>query len=231
MDFDRYDHIRPIRCQGTQLALLDQRRLPFVLEYVDCSDSHQVAAAIRGLVVRGAPAIGIAAAYGVVLAGHGIEARSGAEALEKMSADIDELNASRPTAVNLMWAIARMRRVLAAAGGDWRDVIGREARAIEAEDLVANRRMGVLGAELIALGSGVLTHCNTGSLATAGFGTALGVIRAGVAMGRINKVFASETRPWLQGARLTVWELQEDGIAATLIVDGAGAHLMKTGAV
>jgi methylthioribose-1-phosphate isomerase len=148
-----------------------------------------------------------------------------------MQSAIDELNRSRPTAVNLMWAIARMRRVLAAAGQDWREVIEREALSIEREDLAANRRMGELGASLIESGSGVLTHCNTGSLATAGFGTALGVIRAGVAMGRISRVFAGETRPWLQGARLTVWELREDGIPATLIADAAGAHLMKTGAV
>ena len=231
MDFDRYDHIRPIRWHDGRLTLLDQRRLPSSVEFIDCTDSQVVTRAIRELVVRGAPAIGITAAYGVVLAGQTIEAASGAEALDRIGANIDELNASRPTAVNLMWAIARMRRVLAAAGTDWRELIEREARAIEAEDLAANRRMGLLGAELIAAGSGVLTHCNTGSLATAGFGTALGVIRAGVAMGRIAHVFASETRPWLQGARLTVWELKEDGIAATLIADGAGAHLMKSGAV
>ncbi len=231
MDFDRYDHIRPIRWLGSQLALLDQRRLPFTVEFVECHDSHAVSAAIRDLVVRGAPAIGIAAAYGVVLAAAEVTADTGAEALGKLAGAIDELNTSRPTAVNLMWASARMRRVLAVAGRGWRAMIEREARAIEAEDLAANRHMGLLGAELITPGSGVLTHCNTGSLATAGFGTALGVIRAGVAMGRIDKVFASETRPWLQGARLTVWELKEDGIPATLIADGAGAHLMKTGAV
>ena len=231
MDFNRYDQLRPIRWQGSHLSLLDQRRLPFTVEYVDCVDSHEVTAAIRDLVVRGAPAIGIAAAYGVTLAGKNVTANSGAEALELMTADIDELNASRPTAVNLMWALARMRRVLADAGSDWQEVIEREARLIEAEDMAANRHMGVLGAELIAPDSGVLTHCNTGSLATAGFGTALGVIRAGVAMGRIAQVFASETRPWLQGARLTVWELQQDGISATLIADGASAHLMKSGAV
>jgi len=124
-----------------------------------------------------------------------------------------------------------MRRVLATAGADWRQVAAREAQAIADEDLAANRRMGALGAAMIAPGSGVLTHCNTGSLATAGFGTALGVIRAGMAEGRIAKVFAGETRPWLQGARLTVWELQQDGIDATLIADSAAAHLMKTGAV
>lgn len=231
IDFDRYDRIRPIRWQGDRLSLLDQRRLPFFVEYVECRDSQAVSQAIRDLVVRGAPAIGIAAAYGVVLAGARVSAAAGAQALAAMASDIGELNASRPTAVNLMWAIARMRVALAAAGADWREVMEAEARAIEREDLAANRTMGELGAAFIAEGSGVLTHCNTGSLATAGFGTALGVIRAGVAMGRIARVFASETRPWLQGARLTAWELKEDGIPAILIADGAGAHLMKTGAV
>jgi len=231
MDFDRYDHVRPIRWDGNSLALLDQRVLPFRVEYVDCGDSHQVSEAIRALVVRGAPAIGIAAAYGVVLAGQGIEAADGKQALARMSPAIEELNASRPTAVNLMWAIARMKLRLADSGADWRGRIEAEARAIEAEDLAANRHMGTLGANMIAPGSGVLTHCNTGSLATAGFGTALGVIRAGVAEGKVEKVFASETRPWLQGARLTAWELNADGIPVTLIADGAGAHLMGTGAV
>jgi methylthioribose-1-phosphate isomerase len=231
MDFDRYDRIRPIRWQGDRLELLDQRKLPFGVEYLECRDSAAVSQAIRDLVVRGAPAIGIAAAYGVVLAGRSVTAKHGSDALEKMTAAIAQLNASRPTAVNLMWAIARMRRVLASAGIGWLRIIETEARAIEAEDLAANRRMGMLGAELIKAGSGVLTHCNTGSLATAGFGTALGVIRAGVATGRIGRVFASETRPWLQGARLTAWELHEDGIPVTLIADGASAHLMKTGAV
>src|SRR3546814_1358799 len=129
------------------------------------------------------------------------------------------------------WALARMRRALAGAGDDWRDMLEREARAIEVEDLAANRRMGELGAGLIEPGSGVLTHCNTGSLATAGFGTALGVIRAGVALGRIDKVFAAETRPWMQGSRLTVWELQQDGIDATLIADAAASPMMKDGQV
>ncbi len=231
MDFDRYDRIRPIRWQGDHLALLDQRKLPFEATEVACRDSDAVAAAIHALVVRGAPAIGIAAAWGAVLAGQGVQAADGAAALAAISPALDRLNAARPTAVNLMWALARVRRALAAAGADWRAVLEREARAIETEDLAANRRMGALGAALIAPGSGVLTHCNTGSLATAGFGTALGVIRAGVAEGRIGQVFASETRPWLQGARLTVWELLQDGIPATLIADGAAAHLMKTGAV
>lgn len=231
MDFDRYDHIRPIRWHDGVLSLLDQRKLPFTVQYLDCADSHAVAQAIRDLVVRGAPAIGIAAAFGVVLAADGVRAGSGAVAMQAMEAKIAQLNAARPTAVNLMWAIARMRGVLASAGQDWRQAIEAEAVAIEREDLAANRHMGELGANLISPGSGVLTHCNTGSLATAGFGTALGVIRAGVAMDRIDRVYAGETRPWLQGARLTVWELREDGIPATLIADAAGAHLMKTGVV
>ncbi|HTL15163.1 MAG TPA: S-methyl-5-thioribose-1-phosphate isomerase, partial [Thermomonas sp.] len=184
MDFDRYDHVRPIRWTGDALELLDQRALPFEAGYVACRDSDAVAGAIRALVVRGAPAIGIAAAWGVVLAARAVEARDGAEAARKLEPALDRLNAARPTAVNLAWALARMRAVLAGAGPAWRQALEREARAIETEDLAANRRMGALGAALLAPGSGVLTHCNTGSLATAGFGTALGVIRAGVAQGR-----------------------------------------------
>ncbi|WP_223621104.1 S-methyl-5-thioribose-1-phosphate isomerase [Lysobacter sp. ESA13C] len=231
IDFDRYDRIRPIRWTGDALELLDQRKLPFAVEYVRCDDSDAVAAAIHALTVRGAPAIGIAAAWGVVLAAREVRAGSGVEALGAIEPALQRLNAARPTAVNLAWALARMRRVLAGAGGDWREVLAREAQAIADEDLAANRRMGALGAALIEPGSGVLTHCNTGSLATAGFGTALGVIRAGVAQGRIDAVFAGETRPWLQGARLTVWELEQDGIAPTLIADSAASHLMKTGKV
>src|SRR5690606_5076599 len=231
MDFDRYDRIRPIRWLGDRLALLDQRRLPFEVAELECADSDAVAAAIRDLVVRGAPAIGIAAAWGLVLAGQGVQAGDGSEALVRLQPALARLRAARPTAVNLMWALDRMAAVLAGAGADWRAVLEREAGAIADEDLAANRRMGALGAGLIEPGSGVLTHCNTGSLATAGFGTALGVIRAGVATGCIARVYASEARPWLQGARLTVWELLQDGIAATLVADGAGAHLMKGGAV
>ena len=231
MDFDRYDRIRPIRWQGDHLSLLDQRKLPFVAEYAQCRDSDAVAAAIHALVVRGAPAIGIAAAWGAVLAGQRVVAADGPSALAALARDFAHLQAARPTAVNLAWALDRLRRALAVAGSDWLAVLESEAAAIETEDLAANRHMGALGAALVAPGSGVLTHCNTGSLATAGFGTALGVIRAGVAEGRIERVYASETRPWLQGARLTVWELLQDGIPATLIADGAAAHLMKTGAV
>src|SRR5690606_26021577 len=231
MDFDRYDRIRPIRWLRDRLALLHQRRQPFAVAELECAGSDAVAAAIRDLVVRGAPAIGIAAAWGLVLAGQGVQAGDGSEALVRLQPALARLRAARPTAVNLMWALDRMAAVLAGAGADWRAVLEREAGAIADEDLAANRRMGALGAGLIEPGSGVLTHCNTGSLATAGFGTALGVIRAGVATGCIARVYASETRPWLQGAPPTVWELLQDGIAAALIADGAGAHLMKGGAV
>ena len=235
-DYARYDRIRPLRWTGKTLEVLDQRKLPFVTEYLTCTTSDHVASAIHALAVRGAPAIGIAAAWGVVLAANAIDAADvGPNAIDEAAARIEpplqRLNAARPTAVNLAWALARMRATLARADGDWRQMLEKEAHAIDSEDLAANRRMGALGASLIEPGSGVLTHCNTGSLATAGFGTALGVIRAGVAQGRIADVFAGETRPWLQGARLTVWELQQDGIDATLIADSAASHLMKTGKV
>ena len=231
IDYDRYDHVRPLRWTGEALELLDQRVLPFRQEYLACRSSESVAGAIRDLVVRGAPAIGIAAAWGVVLAARVIEAVDPLEAERQLEPALQQLNAARPTAVNLAWALARMRRALASAGTNWREALEREAAAIETEDLAANRHMGSLGAALIPPGSSVLTHCNTGSLATAGFGTALGVIRAGVAEGRIERAYATETRPWNQGARLTVWELQQDGIDATLIADSAAAHLMQTGRV
>jgi len=231
IDFERYDRIRPILWTEDALQLLDQRKLPFEVEHLICNSSDDVAAAIHALAVRGAPAIGIAAAWGVVLAAREIDADDGPQAALKLEPALQRLNAARPTAVNLAWALSRMRRLLARSGADWQQKLSDEAHAIAEEDLAANRHMGALGASLIEDGSGVLTHCNTGSLATAGFGTALGVIRAGVAQGRILRVFADETRPWQQGARLTVWELQQDGIEATLIADSAASHLMKTGVV
>lgn len=217
---DTHDSIRAVQWQGDHLRLLDQRLLPGEERWIDCRDAAQVTQAIRDLAVRGAPAIGIAAAWGVAMA-----AQQGVP-LEPVLAT---LRAARPTAVNLMWALDRMKRRIA-AGADAGALL-REAQAIQDEDLAANRRMGELGAGLISSGSGVLTHCNTGSLATAGYGTALGVIRAGVAAVRIARVYAGETRPWQQGARLTMWELVRDGIPARLIADSAAAHLMKSGAV
>ena len=214
-----HDSVCPLRWDGQMLELLDQRLLPREVRWLACRDSAAVADAIRALVVRGAPAIGIAAAYGAVLA-----QREG-----RFEAGIAQLRAARPTAVNLVWALDRMH-ALVATGADAQRLLA-EARAIEAEDLAANHAMAAAGAQLIEPGAGVLTHCNTGALATAGLGTALGVVRMGVASGRIARVFAGETRPWLQGARLTMWELQQDGIAATLIIDSAAAALMRSGAV
>lgn len=216
-----HDSVRAVLWRGDRLRLLDQRRLPFVEDYLDCMNAAEVAQAIRDLVVRGAPAIGIAAAWGVVLA-----AQRGREALDQA---LPLLRAARPTAVNLMWALDRMQRAIS-KNADAHSLAS-EAQAIQDEDLAANRHMGELGAALLGEHVGVLTHCNTGSLATAGYGTALGVIRAGVGSGRITRVFAGETRPWLQGARLTMWELMRDGIPATLVSDSAAAHLMKSGDV
>ncbi|HPG93095.1 MAG TPA: S-methyl-5-thioribose-1-phosphate isomerase [Dokdonella sp.] len=220
-DLDSHDSIRAVLWRGDRLRLLDQRKLPFVEDYIDCTTAAQVAQAIRDLVVRGAPAIGISAAWGVVLA-----AQRGRDAVD---AALPMLRAARPTAVNLMWALDRMQRRIA-EGAD-APALEREAQQIQDEDLAANRHMGELGASLLGESVGVMTHCNTGSLATAGYGTALGVIRAGVGGGRISRVFAGETRPWLQGARLTMWELMRDGIPATLVSDSAAAHLMKSGQV
>jgi methylthioribose-1-phosphate isomerase len=216
-----HDSIRAVLWRGDHLRLLDQRRLPGEETCIDCHTAAEVAAAIRDLAVRGAPAIGIAAAWGVVLAAQ--------REPQRLDAALATLRAARPTAVNLMWALDRMQSAIE-RGAD-AAALEREAQAIQDEDLAANRRMGELGAALLGHGVGVLTHCNTGSLATAGFGTALGVIRAGVDAGRIARVFAGETRPWLQGARLTLWELLRDGIPATLVADSAAAHLMKSGQV
>lgn len=215
-----HDTLRAVQWLGDRLHLLDQRKLPFEETWIDCRDAREVAQAIRDLVVRGAPAIGIAAAWGVVLA---------AQRGDDLDDALVTLRAARPTAVNLMWALDRMRARIGADAGA--EALAREAQAIQDEDLAANRAMGAMGAALIQSGSGVLTHCNTGSLATSGYGTALGVIRAGVASGNITRVYAGETRPWLQGARLTMWELQRDGIPATLIADSAASHLMKSGEV
>jgi len=215
-----HDTLRAVQWLGDRLHLLDQRKLPFEETWIDCRDAGEVAQAIRDLVVRGAPAIGIAAAWGMVLA---------AQRGDDLDDALVTLRAARPTAVNLMWALDRMRVCIGTGANA--EALAREAQAIQDEDLAANRAMGAMGAALIQSGSGVLTHCNTGSLATSGFGTALGVIRAGVASGNVARVYAGETRPWLQGARLTMWELQRDGIPATLIADSAASHLMKSGEV
>jgi methylthioribose-1-phosphate isomerase len=230
-DLDRHDTIRAVAYSDGALRLLDQRRLPFEEVYLDCRDADAVASAITDLVVRGAPAIGIAAAFGVVLEARRLADAGTAISEQTLDPALRHLNAARPTAVNLAWALRRMRDVASGNPADPVLALTDAARRIQEDDLAANRHMGTLGAALLGDRVGVLTHCNTGSLATAGFGTALGVIRAGFASGRIAHVYAGETRPWLQGARLTMWELMRDGIPATLIADSAAAHLMKSGKV
>jgi methylthioribose-1-phosphate isomerase len=199
--------VEPLRWTGKSLELLDQRLLPGKVSYVKCKTAAQVAKAIRDMVVRGAPAIGCAAAFGVVLS-------------KGTPKSFAVLAKSRPTAVNLFWALDRMRKATA---------LEAEAKAIFAEDLAANRAMGELGAELIPERACVMTHCNTGALATAGYGTALGVIRS--AKNKHIRVIANETRPYLQGARLTAWELVREGIPCTLITDSMAGHLMSRGEV
>ncbi len=208
--------VQPIVWHRDRLCLLDQRLLPHEMRYLDCSSAAEVADAIHAMAVRGAPAIGIAAAYGLVLA-----VRADADGFSRAH---ECLAASRPTAVNLRWALERMRGVWLAAHSV--EALEREAVAIHAEDLAQNLRMGELGADLLPVGARVITHCNTGALATGGHGTALGVIRSAYARNRVACVYNTETRPWLQGARLTAWELQQEGIPAKLIADGAAAHLM-----
>jgi methylthioribose-1-phosphate isomerase len=214
------------------VVMLDQRLLPAEETYLRCHDHHQVAAAIRDMAIRGAPAIGVAAALGIALA---VRRHPGPMTPAELDAVCDELAATRPTAVNLFWAIARMRgryaREMAAGGAGLRDGLLEEAQAILAEDLAACRRMGDLGADLLPSGARLLTHCNAGALATAGYGTALGVVRSAARQGKVRLVYADETRPFLQGARLTAWELMQDGIPTTLIADNMAGHLMARGEI
>jgi methylthioribose-1-phosphate isomerase len=222
------DRIRAIDWLDNCLRLLDQRQLPAREEYLSIETVVDCAGAIRDMVVRGAPAIGIAAAYGVVLAAASRYRQDPKRWMFAIGQDLELLNAARPTAVNLTWAIARMRNVIASAhAGNPIPRLLVEAQRIHAEDIATNRTMGRFGAELIAPGSSVLTHCNTGALATGGYGTALGVVRAGVASARIVHTYVNETRPWLQGARLTAWELQQEQIPVTVIADSAAAYLMQ----
>lgn len=209
-----------------QLRLLDQRRLPAEEHWLDCRDCDAVAEAIGEMVVRGAPAIGIAAAWGAVLA---IREAAGRDDWRGVFQNrLEQLRAARPTAVNLAWAVDRMRETVEGSETAEAALAACESLAtrIESDDLAANRRIGELGSRLLPAGTRVLTHCNTGALATGGHGTALGVIRSTWENGDLREVFATETRPWLQGARLTTWELAQDGIPVTLIVDSAAGALM-----
>ena len=226
--------VRTVAWEDEAVVLIDQRRLPQEEVYLRCRRPAEVAAAIRDMAVRGAPAIGVTAALGIALSVRGTPAVdvAGRRELDRVC---EEMRATRPTAVNLSWAVERMRRrydVEAPRGATAvRDGLLAEALAILEEDLAACRRLGDLGAELITRPSRVLTHCNAGALATAGYGTALGVIRSAARDGHVTCVFADETRPYLQGARLTAWELTQDGIPTTLIADSMAGHMMATGQV
>lgn len=219
--------------RSDRLFLLDQRRLPERAEYLPLESVRDTAEAIRRMVVRGAPAIGITAAYGAVLAAAEAYREAGDAWKGTVLEGLELLGSSRPTAVNLFWALQRMRTLIARLpeAEDPVTPLLAEARRIHREDIDANRRMGELGAELFDTATGVITHCNAGALATGGFGTALGVIRAAHARGKVRRVYADETRPWLQGARLTAWELLHDRIPVTLLVDGAAASLMARGEI
>ncbi|MEJ2619143.1 MAG: S-methyl-5-thioribose-1-phosphate isomerase [Candidatus Thiodiazotropha sp.] len=216
-----------------RLFLLDQRVLPEQVTFVALNSATETAKAISEMVVRGAPAIGVTAAYGMVLAARQAFESNASQWRANMLDEVDELRRSRPTAVNLFWAIERMLRLIEAlpGEGDPSELLLDEAKAIHQQDIAANRTMGDLGAELISSGSRVITHCNAGALATGGYGTALGVIRSAFTHGKLTRVYADETRPWLQGARLTAWELLQDKIPVTLLADGAAASLMRQGEV
>ena len=227
--------MKAVSWQGHNLQLLDQTLLPVKKVILELDKYEQVAEAIMTMQVRGAPAIGIAAAYGLVLAAKAYRGNNRDIFIEYLKKAKKVLAATRPTAVNLFWALERMEKI-------WTynddknveqliDLIENEAIAIDSEDLAGNKRMGLFGSDLVPQGANILTHCNAGALAVSGYGTALGVIRAAHEQGKVLQVFADETRPLLQGARLTAWELMEDGIPVTLITDNMAAYLMKQGKV
>ena len=226
-------NVHAIQFRDETLFLLDQRKLPAEETYIEYKDAKSVAHAIHDMVVRGAPAIGITAAFGVVLAAKQ-QLDAGAPSLDLENA-FTQLAESRPTAVNLFWAIDKMRSVLEAnstqsVSTQYQTLLN-TAQAIHEDDIAANHTMGKLGASLIEAGSALYTHCNTGSLATGGHGTALGVIRTAHSLGKTTQVYAGETRPWLQGARLTAWELMRDNIPVKLSCEGAAGQLLRQGDV
>jgi methylthioribose-1-phosphate isomerase len=226
---------RTIEWRDDFVVMIDQTRLPGEEVYNSYSDYKSVAEAIKGMVIRGAPAIGVAAAMGVALGAREIIADTQESFFRQLDNVCDVLGRTRPTAVNLFWALERMKRIAEANRGNTLDKIRaalkKEAIKIEQEDLTICRNIGKWGASLIPDGATVLTHCNAGGLATAGYGTALGVIRAAHEAGNKIRVFADETRPWLQGARLTVWELMKEGIPTTLISDNMAGFFMNRGEI
>jgi methylthioribose-1-phosphate isomerase len=224
--------VETIQWTSDGVVMIDQTRLPREESYVTCTTYEEVADAIRSMVIRGAPAIGVAAAMGIAL---GVAQANGSDLDAQFEKVCDALARTRPTAVNLFWAIDRMKRVFAESRGlplpQLRQRLIAEAQQIRLEDIAINQAIGRHGAPLVPDGKTVLTHCNAGALATAGYGTALGVIRAAVSAGKKIDIFADETRPFLQGSRLTVWELQQDGIPATLITDNMAGHFLKSGRI
>lgn len=228
-------NVAALRWRDDRLELIDQRVLPALIEYRACASADEVADAIRTMVVRGAPAIGCAAAYGVALEARRLVPLPVDSFRAHLDEAIERLASSRPTAVNLRWALDRMQARLRAMPGASQAmaaaVLLDEAHAITKQDLEINRSMGALGAALVPDGARVLTHCNAGALATAGHGTALGVIRSAVEAGKRLSVIADETRPFLQGARLTAWELMQDRIPVALIADVSAGHLISRGEV
>jgi len=219
--------VETIRWTDDGVIMIDQTRLPREVAYVTCRTYTEVADAIRTMVIRGAPAIGVAAAMGVALG-----VLHSADPFDRIC---DTLARTRPTAVNLFWAIDRMKKLFESLRGrpieEIQSRLVAEAIQIRLQDIAINEAIGRHGAELVPDGKTILTHCNAGALATAGYGTALGVIRAAVAAGKKVDVFADETRPFLQGSRLTVWELQQDSIPTTLITDNMAGHFLKSGRI
>jgi methylthioribose-1-phosphate isomerase len=222
---------KTIEWKGDRVRLLDQRRLPTEVRYIDCRDASSVSQAIRNMTIRGAPAIGVAAAMGIALAAKKIRSRRSGRFRKIMEKVCVQMKQSRPTAVNLFWAVDRMERILDQPSSlnveEAKISLEEEALRIFKEDLEVNRRIGENGKILIRDGDGVLTHCNAGGLATVGHGTALGVIYAAWAEGKRFRVFVDETRPLLQGSRLTCWELTREKIPATLLTDNMAGWLMR----
>lgn len=227
--------VETLRWRNNRIEMIDQRILPSRIEYPGYDSAAGVADAIRSMVIRGAPAIGCAAAYGVAVEALRLAAAPQTKFARGLDAAFELLAQSRPTAVNLFWALDRMRRLLGTLQDQPAATVAQrlleEAHAITAEDIAINRRMGKYGAALLPNNSRVLTHCNAGALATAGHGTALGVIRSAVTAGKSLMVYADETRPFLQGARLTAWELVQENIPVTLITDNMSGHLMSRGEI
>ena len=227
--------IKTLEWTNDGVVFIDQTKLPTEEVYVTCRTYREVADAIVTMIVRGAPAIGVAAAMGVALGAQQSEATNHAELKREFEKICADLAATRPTAVNLFWAIKRMKRKFEEVDSlpipQIKDALVREARQMHVEDIAINETMGRNGAALLPSSGGVLTHCNAGALATAGYGTALGVIRAAVEEGKKIHVFADETRPFLQGSRLTAWELMKDGIATTLISDNMAGAMMRQGKI